>query len=159
MRCSCYCCLNKNRSCEWSFITIERRWSSHLDSQQIDISLGPSTTFYELVTTSWVLSGWKSTLLLVSKMATEAKRILSSLNSNSGSSHKDATGKYREILEKILKFKDADVAEGLNTFVEAGKFLFLFKSLQDRLFSLENFHATTGFVIFIRLIRSEKYKL
>lgn len=44
-----------------------------------------------------------------------------SLSSASGS-HKDITGKYREILEKVFKFQEPALTEGLKTFIEAGKF-------------------------------------
>ena len=49
------------------------------------------------------------------------KQMLNSL-SNAGGSHKDITGKYREILEKVLKFQEPTLTEGLKTFIEAGKF-------------------------------------
>ena len=42
--------------------------------------------------------------------------------SNAGGSHKDITGKYREILEKVFKFQEPSLTEGLRTFIEAGKF-------------------------------------
>ena len=51
------------------------------------------------------------------------KQMLNSL-SNAGGSHKDITGKYREILEKIFNFKEPSLTEGLKTFIEAGKFEF-----------------------------------
>lgn len=51
------------------------------------------------------------------------KQMLNSL-SNAGGSHKDITGKYREILEKIFKFNDSSLTEGLKTFIEAGKCIF-----------------------------------
>ena len=53
-------------------------------------------------------------------MAAQVKQMLNSL-SNAGGSHKDITGKYREILEKIFKFNDPSLTEGLKTFIEAGK--------------------------------------
>lgn len=49
------------------------------------------------------------------------KQMLNSL-SNAGGSHKDITGKYREILEKVFKFQEPSLTEGLRTFIEAGKF-------------------------------------
>lgn len=54
-------------------------------------------------------------------MAAQVKQMLNSLSS-AGSSHKDITGKYREILEKIFKFQEPSLTEGLKTFIEAGKF-------------------------------------
>lgn len=48
------------------------------------------------------------------------KQMLNSL-SNAGGSHKDITGKYRDILEKIFKFQGPSLTEGLKTFIEAGK--------------------------------------
>ena len=59
-------------------------------------------------------------------MAAEVRRMLNSLSSSAGSSHKDATGKYREILEKTLKFKEPDVTEGLKALVEGGKLSILY---------------------------------
>ena len=56
-------------------------------------------------------------------MAAQVKQMLNSL-SNAGGSHKDITGKYREILEKIFKFNDSSLTEGLKTFIEAGKCIF-----------------------------------
>ena len=53
-------------------------------------------------------------------MAAQVKQMLNSLSNASGS-HKDITGKYREILEKIFKFNDPSLTEGLKTFIEAGK--------------------------------------
>ena len=50
------------------------------------------------------------------------KQMWNSLPSASGS-HKDITGKYREILEKVFKFQEPALTEGLKTFIEAGKFL------------------------------------
>lgn len=58
-------------------------------------------------------------------MAAQVKQLLNSL-SNAGGSHKDITGKYREILEKIFKFNDSSLTEGLKTFIEAGKCIFFF---------------------------------
>lgn len=58
-------------------------------------------------------------------MAAQVKQMLNSL-SNAGGSHKDITGKYREILEKIFKFNDSSLTEGLKTFIEAGKCLFFY---------------------------------
>ena len=49
------------------------------------------------------------------------KQMLNSLSS-AGGSHKDITGKYREILEKIFKFQEPSLTEGLKTFTEACKF-------------------------------------
>lgn len=49
------------------------------------------------------------------------KQMLNSL-SNAGGSHKDITGKYRDILENIFKFQGPSLTEGLKTFIEAGKF-------------------------------------
>lgn len=54
-------------------------------------------------------------------MAAQVKQMLNSLSSTGGS-HKDITGKYREILEKVFKFKEPSLTEGLKTFIEAGKF-------------------------------------
>ena len=48
--------------------------------------------------------------------------MLLTLSSASGS-HKDITGKYREILEKIFKFQEPSLTEGLKTFTEACKFV------------------------------------
>lgn len=48
------------------------------------------------------------------------KQMLTSLSS-AGGSHKDITGKYREILDKIFKFQEPSLTEGLKTFIEAGK--------------------------------------
>ena len=59
-----------------------------------------------------------------SKMAAQVKQMLNSL-SNAGGSHKDITGKYREILEKIFKFQEPSLTEGLKAFIEAGKFDFM----------------------------------
>lgn len=58
-------------------------------------------------------------------MAAQVKQMLNSL-SNAGGSHKDITGKYREILEKIFKFNDSSLTEGLKTFIEAGKCIIFF---------------------------------
>lgn len=55
-------------------------------------------------------------------MADKVKRMLSSLSSSTGS-HKDATGKYREVLEKALKFKEPELAQGLKTYIEIGQFV------------------------------------
>ena len=52
-------------------------------------------------------------------MAARVKQMLSSLSSISGS-HKDATGKYREILDTILKFKEPDLTQGLKVYIETG---------------------------------------
>lgn len=49
------------------------------------------------------------------------KQMLNSLSS-AGGSHKDITGKYREILEKIFKFQEPSLTDGLKIFIEAGKF-------------------------------------
>ena len=49
------------------------------------------------------------------------KQMLNSL-SNAGGSHKDITGKYRDILEKIFKFQGPSLTEGLKAFIETGKF-------------------------------------
>lgn len=54
-------------------------------------------------------------------MAAQVKQMWNSLSSASGS-HKDITGKYREILEKVFKFQEPALTEGLKTFIEAGKF-------------------------------------
>lgn len=54
-------------------------------------------------------------------MAAQVKQMLNSL-SNAGGSHKDITGKYRDILENIFKFQGPSLTEGLKTFIEAGKF-------------------------------------
>ena len=54
-------------------------------------------------------------------MAAQVKQMLLTLSSASGS-HKDITGKYREILEKIFKFQEPSLTEGLKTFTEACKF-------------------------------------
>lgn len=51
-------------------------------------------------------------------MAAQVKQMLLTLSSASGS-HKDITGKYREILEKIFKFQEPSLTEGLKTFTEA----------------------------------------
>ena len=56
-------------------------------------------------------------------MAAQVKQMLSSL-SNAGGSHKDITGKYREILEKIFTFNNPSLTEGLKTFIEAGKCIY-----------------------------------
>lgn len=53
-------------------------------------------------------------------MAAQVKQMLTSLSS-AGGSHKDITGKYREILDKIFKFQEPSLTEGLKTFIEAGK--------------------------------------
>lgn len=53
-------------------------------------------------------------------MAAQVKQMWNSLSSASGS-HKDITGKYREILEKVFKFQEPALTEGLKTFIEAGK--------------------------------------
>lgn len=55
-------------------------------------------------------------------MAAQVKQMLITLSSASGS-HKDITGKYREILEKIFKFQEPSLTEGLKTFTEACKFV------------------------------------
>ena len=55
-------------------------------------------------------------------MAAQVKQMLLTLSSASGS-HKDITGKYREILEKIFKFQEPSLTEGLKTFTEACKFV------------------------------------
>lgn len=55
-------------------------------------------------------------------MAAQVKQMLLTLSSASGS-HKDITGKYREILEKIFKFQEPSLTEGLKIFTEACKFV------------------------------------
>lgn len=54
-------------------------------------------------------------------MAAQMKQMLNS-SSNTGGSHKDITGKYREILEKVFKFQEPSLSEALKVFIEAGKF-------------------------------------
>lgn len=54
-------------------------------------------------------------------MAAQMKQMLNS-PSNTGGSHKDITGKYREILEKVFKFQEPSLSEALKVFIEAGKF-------------------------------------
>lgn len=51
-------------------------------------------------------------------MAAQVKQMWNSLSS-AGGSHKDITGKYREILEKVFKFQEPALTEGLKTFIEA----------------------------------------
>uniref|UniRef100_A0A665WYS4 COP9 signalosome complex subunit 4 n=1 Tax=Echeneis naucrates TaxID=173247 RepID=A0A665WYS4_ECHNA len=51
-------------------------------------------------------------------MATEVKQELAQLMNSSGS-HKDLAAKYRQILDKAIRFTDADQLESLKAFVEA----------------------------------------
>ncbi|KAK2563661.1 COP9 signalosome complex subunit 4 [Acropora cervicornis] len=51
-------------------------------------------------------------------MAAQMKQMLNS-PSNTGGSHKDITGKYREILEKVFKFQEPSLSEALKVFIEA----------------------------------------
>ena len=69
------------------------------------------------------------------------KQMLNSL-SNAGGSHKDITGKYREILERIFKFNDQSLTEGLKTFIEAGKCIFFLCKV-----SLPQFWSPLAFVL------------
>ena len=74
-------------------------------------------------------------------MAAQVKQMLNSL-SNAGGSHKDITGKYREILEKIFKFNDSSLTEGLKTFIEAGKCIFFLCNV-----SLPQFWSPLAFIL------------
>lgn len=74
-------------------------------------------------------------------MAAQVKQMLNSL-SNAGGSHKDITGKYREILEKIFKFNDSSLTEGLKTFIEAGKCIFFLCKV-----SLPQFWSPLAFIL------------
>jgi len=53
------------------------------------------------------------------KMAAEVKSLLKSVG-DSGS-HKDVAQKYKNILNKVLSFKDARLTEAMKAFIEAGK--------------------------------------
>ena len=89
--------------------------------------LGTTRRFFcDFVTTFFTTFRNNIDFTLTSKMAAEVRRMLNSLSSSAGSSHKDATGKYREILEKALEFKEPDVTEGLKALVEGGKLSILY---------------------------------
>lgn len=56
-------------------------------------------------------------------MAAEVRSLLSGVSSSGN--HKDAMGKYREILTKIMKFPEPRLTDGMKVFIEAGKILVL----------------------------------
>jgi hypothetical protein len=53
------------------------------------------------------------------KMAAEVRNMLSGVSGLG--THKDATGKYREILNKIFKFPEPRLTDGMKVFIEAGE--------------------------------------